>query len=35
LAKEAGDDEDLAELIGSEINSLTKEIEELEKQLKV
>ncbi|CAB87736.1 translation releasing factor RF-1-like protein [Arabidopsis thaliana] len=35
LAKEAGDDEDMAEMIGSEINSLTKEIEELEKQLKV
>ena len=35
LAKEAGDDEDMAEMIGSEINSLSKEIEELEKQLKV
>ncbi|CAN8264698.1 unnamed protein product [Cochlearia groenlandica] len=35
LAKEAGDDEDMAEMIGSEINSLTKEIEELEKQLKM
>lgn len=35
LAKEAGDDEDMAEMIGSEINSLSKEIEDLEKQLKV
>ncbi|XP_010413220.1 PREDICTED: peptide chain release factor APG3, chloroplastic-like [Camelina sativa] len=35
LAKEAGDDEDMAEMIGSEIDSLSKEIEELEKQLKV
>ena len=35
LAKEAGDDEDMAEMIGSEINSLSKEIEELGKQLKV
>ncbi|CAF1842439.1 hypothetical protein Bca4012_030944 [Brassica carinata] len=35
LAKEAGDDEDMAEMIGSEINSLSKEIEELEKQLKM
>ncbi|RID64798.1 hypothetical protein BRARA_D00046 [Brassica rapa] len=34
LAKEAGDDEEMAEMIGSEINSLSKEIEELEKQLK-
>ena len=35
LAKEAGDDEEMAEMIGSEINSLSKEIEEFEKQLKV
>ncbi|ESQ43780.1 hypothetical protein EUTSA_v10006001mg [Eutrema salsugineum] len=35
LAKEAGDDEDMAEMIGSEIDSLSKEIEELEKQLKM
>ncbi|KAJ4872124.1 hypothetical protein Rs2_46214 [Raphanus sativus] len=35
LAKEAGDDEEMVEMIGSEINSLSKEIEELEKQLKM
>ncbi|GER24757.1 peptide chain release factor 1 [Striga asiatica] len=35
LAKEAGNDEDMVEMIASEIKSLTKQIKELEERLKV
>lgn len=35
LAKDAGDDEDMAEMISFEMESLSKQIKELEKKLKV
>lgn len=35
LAKEAGTDEDMAEMVASEIQSLTEQIKELEEKFKV
>lgn len=35
LAKDEGDDEDMAEMIAYEINSLTDELKELEEKFKV
>lgn len=35
LAKDAGNDEDMVEMINSEIESLTNQIKELEDKLKV
>lgn len=35
LAKEAGNDDDMAEMIDFEIESLTKQIKEIEERLKV
>ena len=35
LAKDDGNDEDMAEMIGDEIESLSRQLAELEEQLKV